>query len=193
MSTGLSYARSAERPYARLWLQDDQGDLIDLSTGYTFTVNIGRRGHVADRTKTTGITGAAGAGVCPTGTPNLVVAWSAGELNLTPGAYELEIIATTGTDNQLWRTGITITDVISPGSESPTSGDPYATVTQMTALQARVAALEANWVVVVRYNGTSWPTPPTGAALRIFTSEGYPLAPDPTDGVVLGDMWLRST
>jgi hypothetical protein len=95
MSTGLRYARSAERPDLRLWLQDDEGDLIDLSTGYTFTVHIGRRGHVSDRTKTTGITGAVGAGVSPTGTPNLVISWASGELNLTPGAYDLDIIATT--------------------------------------------------------------------------------------------------
>lgn len=92
----ISYATTAERPALDLWILDKDGTLIDLSSGYTFTVKIGGPGSTALLTKTSGITGAAGSGVEPTGTPNLVIAWTTGELAITPGAYTLQVTATDG-------------------------------------------------------------------------------------------------
>lgn len=91
----LRYHAGAARPALELWLQDDDGNLIDFSSGYTFTLVIEDNDETALLTKTTGITGAAGSGVEPTGTPNVTVAWTAGELTLTPGVYDLKLTATT--------------------------------------------------------------------------------------------------
>lgn len=96
MSGPLRYYQGAERPTLRLWLLDDDGTLVDFSAGYTFSLKIGLAGQTPLLTKTSGITGAAGAGVEPTGTPNVVVSWSAGELAITPGAYTWALTANTG-------------------------------------------------------------------------------------------------
>lgn len=108
----LTYARNAERPAAQLWLFDDDGTLIDFSSGYTFSFKIGTRGTAAVLTKTSGIAGAAGAGAEPSGTPNVVVTWSAGELNLTPGTYTWQLTATTGGLDRVFFGTIKITDII---------------------------------------------------------------------------------
>lgn len=108
----LSWPRSAERPGAEFWWVDDAGELIDFSSGYTFSLKIGPRGGTALLTKTTGITGAAGAGVEPTGTPNIVVTWSAGELDLTPGVYRLELTATTSSTDRVLAADIVIRAVL---------------------------------------------------------------------------------
>lgn len=92
----LTWVRGAELPSAAFWWTDRQKQLIDFSTGHTFTLKLGRPGATAVLTKTSGITGAAGAGVEPTGTPNLVVAWSANELDIPGGSYMLTITATDG-------------------------------------------------------------------------------------------------
>lgn len=95
MSGPLRYYQGAERPALKLWLLDDDGTLIDFSSGYTFSFKVGAPGSVL-LTKTSGIVGAAGAGVEPTGTPNVTISWSAGELAITPGAYSWALTATTG-------------------------------------------------------------------------------------------------
>lgn len=94
MSNVLRWASNAEDPNLRIWWYDDTGTLIDFSTGYTWSLKIGTLGGTTLITKTTGITGAAGAGVEPSGTPNVVVQWAAGELNVTPGRYRLELTPT---------------------------------------------------------------------------------------------------
>ncbi|MEZ5409595.1 MAG: hypothetical protein R2761_16315 [Acidimicrobiales bacterium] len=101
MSTVLRYYRGAERPALQLWIQDDDGTLVDFSSGYTFSFKIGDT--TALLTKTSGIVGAAGAGVEPTGTPNITVNWSTGELDITPGAYSWELTATTGGLDRIYR------------------------------------------------------------------------------------------
>lgn len=99
----LSYHETAARPAAELWLQDDDGSLVDLSTGYTFALRVGSPGSAAIIDKTSGITGAAGAGEEPDGTPNCVIAWTAGELDaLDPGVYEWQLIATASTLPRVW-------------------------------------------------------------------------------------------
>ena len=93
----LAIYRTAERPAIKLWLQDDDGALIDFSTGYTFEFKIGRPGAAADLTKTTAIAGAAGSGTETSGTPNLTISFTAGELDaLTPGSTTGQVKATTG-------------------------------------------------------------------------------------------------
>ena len=94
-SNRIQYHKTAERPALELWLIDDDGALIDFSTGYTFALKVGNVGSTALLTKTSGIAGAVGAGEEPTGTPNVVVSWTAGELNLTPGSYAAQLTATT--------------------------------------------------------------------------------------------------
>ncbi len=96
MSGPLRYYQGAERPALKLWLQDDDGTLIDFATGYTFELKIGLVGQAALLTKTAGIVGAAGTGVEPTGTPNVTVSWTSGELAITVGAYSWQLKATTG-------------------------------------------------------------------------------------------------
>jgi hypothetical protein len=108
MSGSLRYHQGAERPAAKLWLRDDDSTLIDFSTGYTFTYRIGAPGQAALLNKTTGITGTAGAGTEPTGTPNITITWTAGELNLTPGAYQWQLRATTTSLDRIFAGTITI-------------------------------------------------------------------------------------
>lgn len=108
----IRYHTSAERPALEMWIQDDDGTLIDFSSGYTFELKIGATGSAALLTKTTGITGAVGSGTEPTGTPNVSVAWAAGELDITPGAYGLQLTATTGGLDRVFTTPIRITGVI---------------------------------------------------------------------------------
>lgn len=110
--TTLRYARSAERPALKLWLLDEDGTLIDFSSGYTFSFKIGSLGTAALLTKTSGIIGAAGAGAEPTGTPNVTVTWTAGELNLNPGTYAWQLTATTSSLDRVFQGSIVIIDVI---------------------------------------------------------------------------------
>jgi hypothetical protein len=108
----IRYRRTAERPDLALWLLDDDGTLIDFSTGYTFQLKIGDPGSTALLTKTLNITGATGAGVEPTGTPNITIGWAAGELDITPGTYELQLTATTASADREFVMPIQIMDVI---------------------------------------------------------------------------------
>jgi hypothetical protein len=112
MSAPLIYYRNAERPALKLWLQDDDGTLIDFSAGYTFVLKIGSPGVTALLTKSTNISGAAGAGTEPAGTPNVSVLWAAGELNIAPGVYRWQLTATTGGLDRTFGGDITIVDVV---------------------------------------------------------------------------------
>jgi hypothetical protein len=108
----VRYARSAERPALKLWLSDDDGSLIDFSSGYTFSFKVGTPGTAALLTKTSGIAGAVGAGTEPTGTPNVLVTWTGGELNLTPGTYSWQLTATTSSLDRVFQGTFVILDVI---------------------------------------------------------------------------------
>lgn len=89
----LEYKQHAEDPGSGFYWYDVAGqNLIDF-TGYTFTVKV--HDHATTLiTKTSGITGAAGSGTNPTGTPNIVIAWAVGELNVAPGDYTIELTPT---------------------------------------------------------------------------------------------------
>lgn len=109
----IEYLKTAERPALKFWLFDDDGSLIDFSTaGYTFSFKIGVPGSTALLTKTASITGAAGAGVEPTGTPNVTVTWTAGELALAVGTYHWQLTATITALDRVFQGDITIVDVI---------------------------------------------------------------------------------
>ncbi|HRD59393.1 hypothetical protein [uncultured Nocardioides sp.] len=111
----LTYYRTAERPAIKLWLLDDDGTLIDFSTGYTFEFKLGRPGAAATLTKTTGITGAAGSGTETSGTPNVNVSFTAGELDaLVPkGNTTWQLRTTTGGVDRVWQGPFKLLDVIS--------------------------------------------------------------------------------
>lgn len=94
MASRFTYFRNAERPAAKMWIFDDDGNLIDFSSGYDFTFKVGAPGYIALLTKTSNITGAAGSGTEPTGTANITITWTAGELDIAPGLYQWQLKAT---------------------------------------------------------------------------------------------------
>jgi hypothetical protein len=108
----LRYHKTPERPSAELWLEDIDGTLIDFASGYTFSLKIGNKGSTALLTKTSGITGAAGAGSEPSGTPNVVIAWTAGELALTAGRYTWQLTATSSALDRVFEGSFEVLDVI---------------------------------------------------------------------------------
>lgn len=103
------YIQGAELDDMPVTWTDDDGTLYDYSTGYTFTLKIGRPGEAAVFTKTSGMTGAATA-------PNLNVVWATtGELNsLEPGTYTLQIAARRTLDDRdrFMQDSITIVEAV---------------------------------------------------------------------------------
>jgi hypothetical protein len=108
----VSYHSTADRPALELWLQDDDGNLIDFSSGYTFVFKIGVPGSTALLTKSSGIAGAAGAGTEPTGTPNVVITWTAGELAIAAGIYTGQLTATTSSLDRVFTFPFEIVSVV---------------------------------------------------------------------------------
>ena len=109
----LTYYKTAERPDIKLWLLDDDGTLINLAAGYTFSFKIGVNGSAAVFTKTTGVTGAAGSGVEPNGTPNVTLTFTAAELAaVAVGTYQWQLTATTSGLDRVFQGRITIKDVV---------------------------------------------------------------------------------
>lgn len=104
MTANIKYHATAERPTFRITWYDDDDAVIDFSAS-TFSFKIGVAGSAALLTKTSGITGAATA-------PNVTVAWSAGELNLTPGTYTWQLTATTSSLDRVCSGQIQIVNVI---------------------------------------------------------------------------------
>ena len=99
MIKGLQYGRGATAPNLALWLFDDDGELIDLSTA-DLSLRIGDRGVAALKEKTSGLVGAAGTGNAETdgSIPNLFVVWASGDLDVPPGEYTLQITADSGSN-----------------------------------------------------------------------------------------------
>jgi hypothetical protein len=101
----VRYHANAERPTLRLTWYDDDDNLIDFSSGYTFSLKVGNPGSAALLTKTTNITGAATA-------PNVTIAWTAGELAIAPGTYTYELTATTSALDRVMSGQLQILDTI---------------------------------------------------------------------------------
>lgn len=109
----LVYFRTAERPDIRLWLLDDDGSLINF-TGYTFVLKLGKPGSAATFTKTTNITGAAGSGTETSGTPNVVIQFTSGELDaLARGRTTWQLRATSGGVDRVYQGQFDLREVIS--------------------------------------------------------------------------------
>lgn len=108
----LEYPAGAVLGDTGLWLRDGKQALVDLSTDYTFEIKV-YDGNGTKFTKTDNITGAAGSGSEPDGTPNLTIAWdTTGELDLlTAGRdYWLQVKATRTADSKprIWKVPLTI-------------------------------------------------------------------------------------
>lgn len=111
--TGIVYYRTAERPDIQLWLTDRTGTLIDFSSGYTFAFKVGTPGTAALFTKTTGITGAAGSGTETSGTPNVTIQFTAGELDsLAKRKTSWQLRATVGSIDRVFQGSFEVKDVI---------------------------------------------------------------------------------
>jgi hypothetical protein len=89
----VEYVKGSDLADMVVTWQDSEGTPIDMSTGYTFEVKIGRRGATALITKTTGITGT---------TTGLTVAWATtAELNtLAAGDHTIQFTATRTSDSK---------------------------------------------------------------------------------------------
>lgn len=110
--SALRYYATADSPVLQMWVYDDNDDLIDFSSGYTFVFKIGNPGETALLTKSSGITGDVGAGEEPTGTPNIVITFTAGQLALAPGTYSWNLTATSASLDRVFGGAITILDTI---------------------------------------------------------------------------------
>lgn len=90
----LEYHAGDERPYWQPTVEID-GATEDLSSGYTFEVNIAATATATPVvTKTSQITGAADGLV--------IVAWAPGELAIEPGRYVIQLTATRTADTRDW-------------------------------------------------------------------------------------------
>lgn len=90
------YVENAELPDLALTWLDSHGDIIDFSSGYTFSVAVGVVGSAAIFTKSTGI-------VASASDPNLTLQWAtAGELStLTAGTtYTATVTAIRTSDSK---------------------------------------------------------------------------------------------
>ena len=106
--------RTAERPDVRLWVRDDDGNLIDFN-GYTLVFKLGNAGSAATFTKSSGITGAAGSGVAPpgVGTPNVTMTFTGAELDaLVASNTTGQVKATSGGLDRYIQFPVTVHDVI---------------------------------------------------------------------------------
>jgi hypothetical protein len=89
------FVQGSDLPDLTLTWTDTNGAVIDFSTGWTFTLQVGRAPDVAVLTVTTGITGTAIA-------PNITVAWAAsgGLDSLAPGRWTGQLTAVRTADNK---------------------------------------------------------------------------------------------
>lgn len=99
----IVYYIGSDNPVASVFWTDWAGNLIDFSTGYTFTVKVGTTDALTTNfTKTTGITGAVGSLTSVPQVANLSIQWATvAELNtLTAGLYLLQITALNVADSR---------------------------------------------------------------------------------------------
>lgn len=106
----ISMHRTAELPYFELWWFDSLGELVDFSTASSFTLDVKRAGATtAVLTKSSGITGDVGSGDETAGTPNVVVAWEPGDLDIEPDRYTAILTARfPGTLDRVMEFGLTV-------------------------------------------------------------------------------------
>lgn len=142
-----SFYRDQELPDIPLEWEDDDGQLIDFSTGWTFTWQIGRDGQLFIN-KTTGITGSATS-------PNLLLAFTAGEFaGLPAGIYQLIIYARRTSDGKDAVFPEDITIEIKDGFTDAGVLVPLAggTIDQLSDVTITSAATGQ----IIYYDGTVW-------------------------------------
>ena len=90
-----TYRAGDELPYLIYEMKDSSGNLLDLSSGWTFTTVVTPvTSSTASFTKTTGFTGAST-------TPNLTVEWTSSDLGaLTAGTYRCVTTARRASDSK---------------------------------------------------------------------------------------------
>lgn len=108
-----SWNVDVELPSLHLWWRDELGDLIDMSTVTGWQLRVGLPDCEAVIEKTSGISGAVGSGVSPTGVPNVVLTWATGELNVSPGLYLAQLKASWGTTDRMIEFNMRIEPAIS--------------------------------------------------------------------------------
>jgi hypothetical protein len=92
------YMTNQEYPSITLTWKNSNDEVINFSSGYTWTVILARGGEAAV-TKTTGVVGASTA-------PNVTINWAAGELDIAEGTYELVVVARDGANkDRVFRPG----------------------------------------------------------------------------------------
>jgi hypothetical protein len=101
MASNISYIQGAELDSLGIEIEQGDGTLVDMTTGWTFSLKVGTSGATAF-TKTSGITGTVS---------GMTVNWTvSGELNtLAPGAYIGEITATRTGDSRQYRRQFALT------------------------------------------------------------------------------------
>lgn len=94
----VTYYQGADLADLDLWWVDQQGALIDFSSGWSFLVEVGKQWRAALVSKSAGVVGAAGSGTPDTGTPNVSIVWAVAELDaVAPGDdWIVEVTATNG-------------------------------------------------------------------------------------------------
>lgn len=107
----VTYVAGAELPGLGIWWLNATGALIDFSN-YTFVMRIGN-GSTAVTTKTSNITGAVGSGSEPTGTPNLTIDWTSGDLALSPGVYDFQVIGSSSGLDRFLAGNLVLTNALS--------------------------------------------------------------------------------
>jgi len=106
----LEYVQGAALPAAQLWLLDDVGALINLSSGVSaWEVKIFNSTRTL-KTKSTGVVGAAGSGteLDPAGVPNATITWAVGDLSIPAGTHTLQLKATMSSLPRIWQMPILI-------------------------------------------------------------------------------------
>jgi hypothetical protein len=112
----ITYYNAAENPI-KLWLRDPtlatNGGLVDFSIGsWTFVFKLGHAGAAALLTKSSGLVGAAGVGVEPTGTPNFVATPTADEFLALSGLMMYQVRATSASADEFFQGQIQMLQVI---------------------------------------------------------------------------------
>jgi len=92
------YRADADAPSYCVEWKDRTGALINFASGYTFECKLVNAAGTATVTKSAGITGAATS-------PNITVAWAAGELNIAAGTYQVHLTATASGVDRHFRPG----------------------------------------------------------------------------------------
>jgi lysophospholipase L1-like esterase len=100
----LRYVSGAELPVAGWWMYDGPDLIAGLSSGHTFELKIFPIGGASVLIKTTGITGQTGSGTGKVAedTPNVVIAWADGDLDLEAGPYRIQMRVIRTSDGFDW-------------------------------------------------------------------------------------------